>query len=83
MKYRPSTPYEAKEIAQHAMNYLQMIRQAQTLADLTRAWAGWKLYADSAGVCRQIREHLSEAYGEVAGSIKGNTVVRDPTGEAA
>lgn len=83
MAYRPSTPYEAQEIAQHATNYMTQIRQCRTLRDLTDAWAGWKLYADSSGVCWQIREHMSDEYAAVAGSIKSSRVVRDPTGESA
>lgn len=81
MAYRPTTPFEAQEIAQHAVHYMLQIQQCRSLRDLTAAWAGWKLYADKAGVCRQIREHLSGEYAKVAQSIKESSVVRDPTGE--
>ena len=83
MAVRRSTPNEAREIAEKAAHWLRMIRDAKSVPDLNEAWHSWRLYADSAGVCPQIKEHFVGAYAEVASGLKDRRVTRDPTGERA
>lgn len=76
MAVRRSTPNEAREIAEKAMHWLRMIRDAKSVPDLNEAWQSWRLYADSAGVCHQIKDHFIGAYAEVKSSLSGKAAVR-------
>ena len=78
-----SNPVEAREIAEKAVHWLRMIREAKTLPDLKETWASWSAYAKSAKVCIQIRDHFASAYAEVASGLNDRRVIRDPTGEHA
>ena len=71
MAVRRSTPNEAREIAEKAMHWLRMIREAKSVPDLNEAWNSWRLYAETSSVCYPIKDHFIGAYAEVKSSLSG------------
>jgi len=61
-----SNPFQAQEIAANTFHRMMAIRGCQSILELKRVWHEWSLYADSAGVCRQIREHMADEYANVS-----------------
>ncbi len=63
----PTSPDEAQDIAAYANNMLRELRSMKSPEAVNRVYAAWLDYANSRGVCAQIREHFSYARAECEG----------------
>lgn len=69
-EFVPTDPVKAKAIAIYATSKLEQMREEADIERLKLVYRGWMTYADSEGVCEQIREHMLRAFNETAITIK-------------
>jgi hypothetical protein len=63
-------PDQASQIASHTAHMLRAIRSATNSRDLKQLGDEFFRYANSHGVCLQIREHVGQAVGQTSLSLR-------------
>ncbi len=66
MSFQPTDPVTARQIAEHAVMSIQDLRACTALDEIHARHRQWLSFADSMGVCRQIREHILGVVNECA-----------------
>lgn len=74
-----TTHEQSHAIAAHVAALLVEMRAETNMARHKQRGSDWLRYADAHGVCKAIRNHVAEAYSEVANAIKDATPARAPS----